>query len=114
MRRNTDISEADYAVAVSDFRQTLYSALSDVENALAARQHDLTRSAKLSEAEQQASRNERLVSVRYKNGYVDLQTWLDAQETWRTTAATHLENRYDLITDTVTLFEALGGNAGNP
>jgi outer membrane protein TolC len=37
MKLNIEISKADYEEAVVNFRQTLYSALSDVENALSAR-----------------------------------------------------------------------------
>ena len=37
MELNVEIAKTDYEEAVVNFRQTLYSALSDVENALSAR-----------------------------------------------------------------------------
>jgi hypothetical protein len=37
MKLNNSISDADYQLAVVNFRQTLYSALADVDNALSAR-----------------------------------------------------------------------------
>ena len=37
MQLNTDLVKAQYAEAATTYRQTLYTALSEVENALSAR-----------------------------------------------------------------------------
>jgi NodT family efflux transporter outer membrane factor (OMF) lipoprotein len=110
MRNDVDISEAQYEEAVTNFRQTLYSALADVENALSARAKDAQRGKHLAQAAASARKAEQMVAVQYKEGYVSLETWLEAQETARSAEASVLENRYQQLTDVVTLYKALGGN----
>jgi NodT family efflux transporter outer membrane factor (OMF) lipoprotein len=111
MRKNDAIADADYEKAVVDFRQTLYGALAEVENALAARRNDSLKQERLVAAQQAAASYEAIATVRYREGYTDLQTLLEAQEKKRTADASVLENRYTLVTDAVTLFKALGGSA---
>lgn len=114
MERNVAVSDSDYRAAVAGFRQTLYAALADVENALSARRQLAQRHALLERALETARAVEGLYETRYRAGAVDLQSWLDAQEKRRTAEASLLANRLDRLTAQVNLYRALGGGATLP
>ncbi len=114
MRRNVKISESEYRATVADFRQTLYAALAEVENALSsgrqlAAQHD-----SLERALATAREAERLYAVRYEVGAVDLQSYLTAQEKRRTAEESLLANRYDRLVNRVVVHRVLGGGVTLP
>lgn len=109
MQLNVDIARTDYQSAVIDFRQTLYEALGDVNDSLAARQHYAEQQVSRENALQAANEAERIYRIRYQSGAVDLQSWLQAQETRRSAEITWLENRRDQLLNYVTLCQALGG-----
>jgi len=110
MKNNIAVSEAEYEEAVVSFRQTLYTAFADVENALSAQAKDAEQGRKLREAFAKAIEAEELYGVQYKEGYISLQTWLDAQESRRNAESSVLENIYNQLNDRVTLYKALGGD----
>ncbi|KCB22283.1 efflux transporter outer membrane subunit [Bordetella hinzii] len=111
MRLNIRISETDYAILVAQFRQTLYQAMSDVENALSAR-GQLADRARLLQASLDAAREaERLYEVRYRAGAVALRFWLDAQEKRRAAEVAADENRLQRLRNQVQVYQALGGDA---
>ena len=110
MKNNVAVSEAEYEEAIVSFRQTLYSAFADVENALSAQTKDVEQGRKLREAFSHALKEEELYGVQYKEGFIALQSWLDAQESRRNAEASVLENIYSQINDRVTLYKALGGD----
>jgi NodT family efflux transporter outer membrane factor (OMF) lipoprotein len=111
MRRTVKISEADYEQAVVSFRQTLYSALAEVENSLSARQQYLAQAEKLEQALQAARKTEDLYRIRYQAGGSPLRTWLDAQEDRRQAEINLAENRLNQIENHITLVKALGGDS---
>jgi outer membrane protein TolC len=104
-------SEADYEAAVVNFRQTLYQAFADTENALSARTRRAERDLRLQAALDAARAAEQIYETRYRAGAVDLQSWLDSQETRRTAELNLLENRLEEIRAMITLYQALGGSA---
>ena len=108
-RLNTRIAEAAYEQAVVEFRQTLYEALKDVENALAARSHYLTREGSLRRTAVLAQKTERLAEIRYRAGQTGVQEWLDAQQGRRTAQLALANNRYDRLKNMMSLCQALGG-----
>jgi len=112
MRLNVKISEADYEAAVVSFRQTLYAALGDVENALAGRTQYEAEGKRLEEALALAQRAEQLAEVRYRAGYTAVQLWLDAQESRRSAENTLAANRLNRLKNLMTLYQALGGETG--
>lgn len=114
MRRTIKVSESEYRAAVADFRQTLYAALADVENALSSRGQLALQGEKLARALVTAQEAERLYEVRYRAGAVDLQSWLDMQEKRRTAEESLLANRYDRLVNRITLYRTLGGSATLP
>lgn len=114
MQLNVKSSQADYESAVTSFRQTLYSALSDVENALSARQQYATQEALLQQNLKAAQGAEKLYELRYRAGSVTLQNWLDAQEKRRTAESSLSEARLNRLKNQMTLYQALGGDARVP
>lgn len=107
---NTQIATTDYQLAVNNFRQTLYTAFTEVDNALSARQ-ELTKQVQLSrQSYDSAVEVERLYDVRYRAGATPLRTWLDAQETRRGAELALAQARLTQLQNDSTLFQALGGS----
>jgi len=110
MRLSTRISETQYEEAVVNFRQTLYQALADTANALAARA-TLTERARLSaESLAAAQRSEDIVEVRYKAGAIALRAWLDAQERRRAAEIALVESELARLNNQVLVYQVLGGS----
>ena len=111
---NVGVSRANYEAAAIQFRQTLYQALTDVENALSARTEYAAETVHLESSLTNARTVERLDEVRYRAGAIPLQTWLDAQETRRQAEAALAQNRLTQLQTYVALCKALGGDAASP
>lgn len=109
MKLNIQVSETEYEQAVASFRQTLYSALADVENALVARQQYRIQQVQLEKSLAAASAAEKLYETKYRLGAVTMQSWLDAQEKRRSAENSLAENRYNQLASHATLCQALGG-----
>lgn len=111
--RNLKVATAktDYAIAVTQFRQTLLAALADVDNALTARNSWNTQVAALTDNLGKAQDIERLYEVRYRAGAVPLKSWLDAQESTRSAELALAQTRLSQLQNDISLFQALGGSA---
>jgi NodT family efflux transporter outer membrane factor (OMF) lipoprotein len=110
-RLNTKIAGTEYEIAANDFRRTLYTAFTEVDNALSARQ-ELTKQVDLSQQSYDAALEvERLYEVRYRAGATPLRSWLDAQETRRQSELSLAQARLTQLQNDSTLFQALGGSA---
>jgi NodT family efflux transporter outer membrane factor (OMF) lipoprotein len=109
MQLSIKVARADYEIAVIDFRQTLYAAMADIENALSARTQTARRSALLRRSLELSRDAEHRYEVQYRSGAVALKSWLDAQKTRRDAELALAENRYDQLDNQVTLHQALGG-----
>nr|WP_321272650.1 efflux transporter outer membrane subunit [uncultured Tolumonas sp.] len=103
-----------YEQAVRNFRQTFYTALSEVENQLSARQHYLNAGTQLSRSLSLAQQTETISAVRYQAGDIEMQSWLDQQENRRSAEKSLLENHYQQLTTQMSLYQALGGNPTQP
>jgi len=99
-----------YRNAVIGFRQTLYQALTDVENALVDRNQYAKQSRLLDSSLQAARRVEALDQTLYRAGSTTLKTWLDAQQTRRDVEASLAQSLLNERTSQVTLYKALGGD----
>lgn len=110
MQLKIKVSQADYELAVISFRQTFYTALGDVENALSANEQYATQGALLEKSLAAAREVEQRYEIRYKAGATTLQSWLDAQEKRRTAEVSLAENRYNRLDAQVGLYLALGGD----
>lgn len=112
-RFNTRIAGTEYEIAATQFRTTLYTALSEVDNALSAREQAAAQVQSARKSYEAAREIERMYEVRYRAGYVDLRTWLDAQQTLRESELSLAQARLDQLDADVTLYQALGGSSDN-
>jgi len=103
------VSEAQYEEAVVNFRQTLYTALREVENTLSANTRYQEERFRLEQALDWSRQAERLVEIRYRAGATGMQSWLDAQESRRSAEITTAENHLNQLTNMMKLYQALGG-----
>ncbi|MDQ0035488.1 NodT family efflux transporter outer membrane factor (OMF) lipoprotein [Variovorax boronicumulans] len=110
-RLTVAVSQTQYEEAVLGFRQSLYTALSEVENTLSSRTQLRDESEKLVVALQQAQRAETLSEVRYRAGATALQPVLDAKDRRRSAEISLALNRLNQLNATMTLYKALGGAA---
>ena len=110
MKRDLQVNELEYEKAIIQYRQTIYEAFADVENALSNRT-ELTKQVALQQRNVELTeRTERLTEVRYRNGAVALKNLLDAQETTRNARLSLVQTRQNQYNAYVTLMQALGGS----
>ncbi|MFV5490414.1 efflux transporter outer membrane subunit [Acinetobacter sp. ASP199] len=110
MKRDLKVNELEYEKAILQYRQTIYEAFADVENALSNRT-ELTKQVELQRRNVElAEKTERLTEVRYRNGAVALKNLLDAQETTRNARLSLVQTRQNQYNAYVTLMQALGGS----
>ena len=110
MKRDLQVNELEYKKAILQYRQTIYEAFADVENALSNRT-ELTKQVELQRRNVElAEKTERLTEVRYRNGAVALKNLLDAQETTRNARLSLVQTRQNQYNAYVTLLQALGGS----
>jgi NodT family efflux transporter outer membrane factor (OMF) lipoprotein len=114
LKLSVGVSKANYEIAAVQFRQTLYQALTDVENALSAREQLAAQALALEDSLTNARTVERLDEIRYRAGSIPLQIWLDAQQTRRQAEAALAQNRLNRIETYVSLCKSLGGDAVRP
>lgn len=110
MKRDLQVNELEYEKAILQYRQTIYEAFADVENALSNRT-ELTKQVELQRRNVElAEKTERLTEVRYRNGAVALKNLLDVQETTRNARFSLVQTRQNQYNAYVTLLQALGGS----
>ena len=110
MQKDLAISELDYEKAITQYRQTLYQAFADVENALSNRS-ELNKQVALQQKNVElAEKTERLTQVRYQNGAIALKNVLDNQETTRNARLSLLQTKQNQYNAYVTLMQSLGGS----
>ncbi|MEN6487924.1 MAG: efflux transporter outer membrane subunit [Smithella sp.] len=114
MQLTVKISQTTYEEAVVNFRQTLYKALCDVENALSAHTQYQAESVSREESLTFAGQAEKLAETRYRAGATGVQDWLDAQETKRIAQTALVTNRLNRLKNMMTLYQALGGDTRAP
>ncbi len=110
MKRDLRVNELEYEKSIIQYRQTLYKAFADVENALSAR-NELDKQVTLQERNVQlAEKTEHLTEVRYRNGAIALKNLLDAQATTRNARLSLVQTKQSQYNAYVTLLQALGGS----
>ncbi len=106
---NLKISKVAYEQAKVEFRQKLYSALKEVEDALSANERYALEGRELRQAYLQAQEAEKLYEIRYRAGASNLKDWLDAGQTARNAQLSYVDNLYRQYVNRVNLYLALGG-----
>ncbi len=109
MKLSGQLAAAQYEEAVTNFRQALYTAFADVENALSARTQLLRQGEQLSLQLTAARESERLYEVRYRAGSTGLRSWLDAQQRRRTAELAVEENLLAQLNALAVVYRVLGG-----
>ncbi|HEY8507984.1 MAG TPA: TolC family protein [Steroidobacteraceae bacterium] len=111
MRLEREVASVDAEIALNDFRDTLYRAFTEVDNALSAKAHLASELAAAREAYDAALEAERIYEVRYRAGAVPLRSWLDAEERLRAAQLAVSRARLSQLQNDAALFLALGGSA---
>lgn len=106
------VSETQYEEAVVGYRQRLYTALAEVEDGLSSRTQLMAEGDALRAAVAQARRAESISRTRYEAGFTEIQLWLDAQASLRSTQRSLIANRLNQLNSQVNLYKALGLGAG--
>lgn len=106
-------SANDYQIAQAEFRQRLFDALFEVENALAARRFGEQQLADLALQQSYAIEADRLARVRFEAGSSPVQDWLDEQNRRSEAELALLAQQQTQLNTMASLYLALGG-AGNP
>ena len=102
-------SDLDVQTAAIQFRRAAYSALQDIDNAMAQRltyqQEKQLQLKDLALSQQRLT----LVESQYRHGSVAYQTLLDAQNTLLNSENTLVQSQYNYLYSTMKLWLALGG-----
>lgn len=106
---NIAVQDARFEQAQLAYRQTVLTALEDVENALAAHRHDQERARSLAEAVAANKRRVDLGTDRYERGIDDYLGVLDAQRALTVSEDDLARTRQQVATDLIALYKALGG-----
>lgn len=109
LQRQLRVSELEYEQALAGFRQALITALQEVADALSTRASLQTQLMAQQSNLEASQRTEHLYALRYKQGAVDLRTYLQAQESRRQAESTLLQLRLQQLQNQLTLYQALGG-----
>lgn len=109
MNINVNIARNDYEQRVIDFKQALYAAMADVDNALTLRGQLLKQEQLLSHALGLAQQSESMYEIRYRNGATPINFWLDAQETRRMAQVALDTNRFEQLQNLAQIYLELGG-----
>ncbi|WMY72951.1 efflux transporter outer membrane subunit [Buttiauxella selenatireducens] len=104
-----DQSRVDVQIAALNFRAKVYSALSDVDNAMSSRLSYQQRKNEQQKISLLAEKRVSLAKSQYLAGEVSFQTWLDAQDSLLNSETTLSELQYNYLYSTMKLWLALGG-----
>ena len=109
LRARVEQQQASADAALFTYKQTVLTALQDVENALVSIDRNKTREAQLAIAETAALQSEQLASTRYQAGLIDFQTLLNAQQSLLSAQDSHTVARAARAQASIQLYKALGG-----
>ncbi len=106
---NVKVSKLQYESTVEAFRNTLYKALVEVENAIENFQASKIAFANAVAAYNAASTQENLASIRYHEGTKNRESWLTEQANKRASYEALIQSHFSLFERWVQLGKALGG-----
>lgn len=108
-RAQVRVQEASAEQARLNYQATVLTALTEVEDALAALRGDRERLVQLRTAAEAANNAALLANDRYNSGLIDFQTVLETQRTLLSTQDSVASTRASLSANHVRLYKALGG-----
>jgi NodT family efflux transporter outer membrane factor (OMF) lipoprotein len=102
-------ADAAFDQAAAQYRSTVLAAFQDVANALRALEYDATALEADTEAERAAADSLELSRAQFRAGAVTYLTLLNAEQSYQSARITLVKAQVARFTDTVALFQALGG-----
>lgn len=112
VKLSVKVSELQYEEAVASFRQRLFNALTEVEDALSAREQLMAEHEELTVARDHSAQAAAMTETRFKSGVAEFQVWLDAQQVLRNADRSLAYNRFNQLSNEVRLYKALGAAHG--
>lgn len=112
LRGQVDLNEERYVELVASYRQTILTALKDVEDALVTVREGQAQYASQRQVLANAERTFQLAETQYRAGATDLLTMLNAQQTLFSARDSFLQNTSAQLLNQVALYKALGGGFG--
>jgi NodT family efflux transporter outer membrane factor (OMF) lipoprotein len=112
LRGQLHANQAGFAKGIADYRQTVVSALQDVEDSLSAQQQQALAETAERVAADAAAKAAVLAQAQYQSGTIDFLSVLDAQRTLYQAQDTLAQARLQRLQASVSLFRAFGGGAG--
>ncbi len=106
---NLDISRTQYEELLTTFRQGLYKALAETEQALDAKGRLGEQNQQLAQSLQLAAKLDGIAQARFEAGATDIQPWLDAAARRRSAQTSLLQNRFDQASNLLAIYKAVGG-----
>lgn len=113
LRHQEHAARAAYDQAAADYRTTLITALQDVADSLTAIRTDATALADNAEAATAAGDSLRIALAQYRYGAISQVVMLTTQQAHLQTELALAQARADRLSDTVALFQSLGGGWWN-
>jgi outer membrane protein TolC len=110
---NIQVSQSEFDEAVALFKQRLYTALAEVEDALSAKQQLQMAYEQERIAKDQAALVEARIETQYRTGFVALQPWLDARQSLRNAQRALVYTRFNQLVNESKLYMALGAGSGS-
>jgi outer membrane protein TolC len=112
MKLKAGVAQSELEEAMTDFRQKLYRALADVEDALSAREQLDAEAAERERSVNGARRAAMLAEARFRGGKTGLEPWLQAEHILRRMLTANADNRLARLENRLNLYLALGGGEG--
>lgn len=106
---NYKISKAEYEQSKANFRTSLFTAMKEINDALSANEAYKLKDQKLVRSFESSKEMQKLSFIRYKAGSISM---IDLLEVMRSTIGSEqsfVDNKYDMFTARIDLFEATGG-----
>lgn len=113
LRHQENATRAAYDQAAAEYRNTLVTALQDVADTLSALRLDATTLSDNAEAATAANDSLRISLAQYKYGAISQIVMLSTQQAHLQTELALAQSRADRLSDTVALFQSLGGGWWN-
>jgi len=110
MQLQIKVSQTQFDEAAVAFRKSLFTALSEVENALSAKEQLTKEGEQRALSLAQAQRAEALFRSRYLAGAIDIQPWLVQQKSLRDAQTADARVRLNRLNNRMALYKALGGS----
>ncbi len=103
-------ARARYQQQLADYAKTLLTAFAEVEGALLTREQQIERLDRLQIFYNEANATQETALDRYQRGLIDYMNVLDAQQAVFQAEISLTKTRYQIYTNRISLYRALGGN----